>query len=95
MRRIKWNILGMCEVRWKGEGYVNTVNGNRFYYAGKDDVAQSGIGVLVTASMKQHTKSFLPVSARQINNYQIKWKIIKHQYNTNIRTESRQPRQRS
>lgn len=37
MKRMKWNIFGTSEARWKGEGYIDTDSVNRLYYSGKNE----------------------------------------------------------
>lgn len=41
-------------MRWFDQGCIDTANGDAFYYSGKDNGdAQSSVGVLVTAGIKQ------------------------------------------
>lgn len=63
MYRMKWDILGMSEVRWKGEGVIDTSNGNKLFYSG-GDLTQHGVAILVAEENKNMVKSFLPISER-------------------------------
>lgn len=78
MERMKWDVLGMSEVRWKGEGHISTTNGNRFYYSGGDQ-AQNGVGILISKNLTQYIKSFLPVNDRIVL-----IKISGHPFDTNL-----------
>ena len=63
MKRMGWDILGMSEVRWTGEGSTHTEDGSQFFYSG-GDIARHGVGILVTTTITQHVKGFFPVSDR-------------------------------
>ena len=35
MNRYRWNILGLCEVRWKNIGETTTLEGHKLYFSGR------------------------------------------------------------
>ena len=47
MDRYKWSILGLCEMRWKKSGEIQTDWGHRVYFSGKEDKHEQGVGFLV------------------------------------------------
>ena len=47
MEMYHWNILGLIETRWKNEGETTTNEGHMFYYSGKDDNHEHGVGFLI------------------------------------------------
>lgn len=63
MERMNWDVLGMSEVRWKGEGVIDTAKGNTLFFSGGDS-SQHGVGILISAKNIKCVKSFLPLSER-------------------------------
>ncbi|KAK3800733.1 hypothetical protein RRG08_003138 [Elysia crispata] len=64
MERIKLNILGICEHRWKGQGHLTTPKGGKFIYSAREQPGHSGVGILLE---KETTKSLIgynPISDR-------------------------------
>ena len=47
MNIYRWNILGLCEVRWKSIGETSTQEGHTLYYSGRDDKQEQGVGFLI------------------------------------------------
>ena len=47
MERYRWNILGLCEIRWKGFGETLTREGHKLYYSGSDLKHEHGVGFLI------------------------------------------------
>ena len=39
-----WNILGLCEVRWKNFGEMSTDDRNKVYFSGEEDRHEYGVG---------------------------------------------------
>lgn len=60
---MKWDILGMNDVRLMGQGIIMTDIKNTFYYSGDNTTAQQEVGILLTTQVNQHVKGFLPVTA--------------------------------
>ena len=46
MERYRWNILGLCEMRWKNFGETTT-EGHKVFFSGKEDKQEHGVGFLV------------------------------------------------
>lgn len=53
LKRMNWDVLGMNEVRWMKQGYLNVEGENLFLYSGNDQ-AQYVIGVLIVKGMTVH-----------------------------------------
>ena len=64
MKRYEWNILGICEVRWKNFGETTTQEGHKFYYSGREDVHQHGVGILVHKDSADAVMGCRPISSR-------------------------------
>ena len=47
MDRHRWNILGLCEMRWKNFGETTTVEGHQVFFSGKENKHEHGVGFLV------------------------------------------------
>ena len=47
MNRYHWNIVGLCEMRWKNFGEVSTDDGHKIYFSGEEDRHEYGVGFLV------------------------------------------------
>ena len=45
MDRYRWNILGLCEMRWKNFGKT-TEEGHKVFFSGKEDKHEHGVGFL-------------------------------------------------
>ncbi len=56
MGRYRWNILGLSEVRWKNIEESLTDEGHKFYFSGKEDKHEHGVGLLIH---KDKTKSMV------------------------------------
>ena len=61
MNRYHWNLLGLCEMRWKSIGETTTV-----YYSGKQDSHTEGVGFLVHKDITNTVMECRPVSSRII-----------------------------
>ena len=46
MDRHRWNILGLCEMRWKNFGETTTEEGHKVFFSGKEDKHEHGVGFL-------------------------------------------------
>ena len=66
IQRYKWNILGLCEVRWKNRGEITTLEGHKFYYSGKEDKHEQGVGFLVQKDIANTVMGCQPISSRLI-----------------------------
>ena len=62
MERLKINILGLSEVRWKGAGETTTGE-SKFYYSGGED-HERGVGIILDEEASKSVKGYWAVSDR-------------------------------
>lgn len=67
-RNYKLEVLGICEIRWKGSGERRTSTGEYLLYSGKPEgeTHHSGVGFMLTRATKQCLLDWQPVSDRII-----------------------------
>ena len=61
MDRYRWNILGLCEMRWKTFGETTTEEGHQVFFSGKDK-HEHGVGFLVHKDIVNTVMGCRPVS---------------------------------
>ncbi|CAG4920088.1 unnamed protein product [Colias eurytheme] len=61
---LKWDIIGLSEVRREGEDTLTLKSGNLFYHREGDQKSQGGIGFLVNKSLANNISEIGSVSAR-------------------------------
>ena len=66
MDRYRWNILGLCEMRWKNFGETTTEEGHKVFFCGKKDKHTHGTGFLVHKDIMNTVMGCRPVSSRLI-----------------------------
>ena len=66
MKRYRWNILGLCEVRWKSIGETSTQEGHKLYFSGRDDKHEQGVGFLIYKNTVNCVMGCRPISSRLI-----------------------------
>ena len=66
MDRYRWNILGLCEMRWKNFGETTTEEGNKVFFSGKEVIHEHGVGFLVHKDIVDTVMGCRPVSSRLI-----------------------------
>ena len=66
MDRYRWNILGLCEIRWKTFGEATTEEGHEIFFSGKEDKHEHGVGFLVHKDIMNIVMGCRPVSSRLI-----------------------------
>ena len=66
MNNYKWDILGLCEMRWKNFGETSTDEGHMIYFSGREDTHEQGVGFLVHKNNIHSIMSCRPVSSRLI-----------------------------
>ena len=66
MYRYRWNILELCEMRWKNFGETVTEEGHKVFSSGKEDKHENGVGFLVHKNIVNTVKGCRPVSSRLI-----------------------------
>lgn len=66
MSRYRWNIIGLCEMRWKNFGETSTDEGHKIYFSGKPDKHVHGVGFLVHKSIVNTVMGCRPITERFI-----------------------------
>ena len=66
MRRYRWSVLGLCEVRWRNFGETTTQDGHKLYFSGKEDRHENGVGFLVHKDTVNTVMGCQPFSSRLI-----------------------------
>ena len=66
MKRYQWNILGLCEVRWKNFGETSTPEGHKLFFSGREDRHEYGVGFLIHKDTVNAIMGCRPVSSRLI-----------------------------
>ena len=66
MRRYRWSVLGLCEVRWRNFGETTTQDGHKLYFSGKEDRHENGVGFLVHKDTVNTVMGCQPISSRLI-----------------------------
>ena len=64
MSRYRWNISGLCEVRWKNFGEPSTQEGHELHFSGKEDKHEQGVGFIVYKDFVNTAMGCDPVSSR-------------------------------
>ena len=67
MSRYHWNIVGLCEMRWKNFGEMSTYDGHKVYFSGEEDRHWYGVGDLVHKDVADAVLGCRPVSSRLIS----------------------------
>ncbi|XP_064076267.1 craniofacial development protein 2-like [Vanessa tameamea] len=62
--KIRWHILGLCEVRREGEDTVTLESGHLMYFREGDQQSQGGVGFLVNKSLADNVTEISSVSNR-------------------------------
>ena len=60
MDRYRWNILGLCKMKWKNFGETTTEEGSNVFFSGKEDQHEHGKDIMNTVM------GCRPVSSRLI-----------------------------
>ena len=66
MDRYRWNIIGLCEMRWKYFGETTTEEGHEVFFSGKENKHEHGVGFLVHKDIVNTLMGCRPVSSRLI-----------------------------
>ena len=67
MDRLKWNVLGISELRWKGVGEITSEEGHKIWYAGERNKHELGVGILVNKNTVAAVSEYKPISSRIIS----------------------------
>lgn len=62
--KIRWHILGLCEVRREGEDTITLESGHLMYFREGDQQSQGGVGFLVNKSLADNVVEVSSVSNR-------------------------------
>ena len=62
--QVRWNILGICEMRFKSFGETTTEEGHKVSFSGKEDKHEHGIGFLVHKDIMNTVTGCRPVTIR-------------------------------
>ena len=66
MKRYRWNILGLCEVRWKNFGETSTPEGHKLFFSGHEDRHEHEVGFFIHKDTVNTIMGCRPVSSRLI-----------------------------
>ena len=66
MKRYRWNIFGLFEVRWKNFGETSTAEGHKLFFSGREDRHEHGVGFLIHKDTVNAIMGCRPVSSRLI-----------------------------
>ena len=66
MSRYHWNIVRLCEMRWKNYGEMSTDYGHKVYFSGEEGKHEYGVGFLVHKDVVDAVSGYQPVSSRLI-----------------------------
>ncbi|KAL1447418.1 hypothetical protein WDU94_003530 [Cyamophila willieti] len=58
LEKINWDIIGLCEVRRKGEERLELNSGHIFYYRGTEKGGHNGVGFIVNRKYKNNILEF-------------------------------------
>ena len=67
LKRYKWDIIGLAEMRWTGFGETNSEDGHKIYYSGEEKQHKYGVGFIVRKETTGYIMSCTPVSSRIIS----------------------------
>ena len=67
MSRYHWNIVGLCEMRWKNFGEVSTDDVHKVYFSGEEGKHEYGVGFLVHKDVVGAVLGCQPLSSRLIS----------------------------
>ena len=66
LKEYRWNVIGLSETRWTGNGEWRTGNGNVLYYAGEENRHERGVGFLVHKDTVKHVIEYEAINSRLI-----------------------------
>jgi exonuclease III len=67
LKRYRWDIIGLAEVRWLGFGETATDEGHKIWYSGEDSKHRHGVAFIVRKEVVNSVISCTPVSSRLIS----------------------------
>ena len=66
MKRYRWDILGLCVVRWKNFGETSTPEGHKLYFSDSEVRHEHGVGFPIYKDTVNAIMGCRPVSSRLI-----------------------------
>ena len=63
----RWDIIGLCEVRWTGFGEITTEEGHKLWYSGDEKNHKYGVAFIVRKEILGCVISCTPISSRIIS----------------------------
>ena len=67
MDKYHWNILGLCEMRWKTFGEMSTDDRHKVYFGGEEVRQEYGVGFFVQRDIVSAVLGYRPASSRLIS----------------------------
>lgn len=67
LKRYRWDIVGLAEVRWTGFGETTTDEGHKIWFSGKETKHEHGVAFIVRKEVVGTVISCTPVSSRLIS----------------------------
>ena len=67
MKRLDWDVIGLAELRWKGQGTLDLDDGCKILFSGAKDQGQAGVGFLLNDSAYRSMLSSDAVNERIIS----------------------------
>ncbi|XP_053376798.1 craniofacial development protein 2-like [Mercenaria mercenaria] len=64
MKRYRWNILRLSEVRWRNFGETTSDEGHKFYFSGREDKHEHCVGFLIHKDTAKVVLWCHPISSR-------------------------------
>ncbi|XP_072395243.1 uncharacterized protein [Diabrotica undecimpunctata] len=64
LKHVKWYIIGISEVKRRGEDQIKLKSGNIFHYKGETESTTGGIGLLVHKKLQKNIQSIDCISPR-------------------------------
>ncbi len=67
MNRLGWDIVGLAELRWKGQCVLNLKDGCKILFSGANEQGQAGVGFVLSDNAYQSMLSFHAINERIIS----------------------------
>ncbi|KAG7308870.1 hypothetical protein JYU34_006132 [Plutella xylostella] len=64
VKNVKWDVIGLSEVRRRGENLMTLSNGDMFFHRGHEDSSYGGVGFLISRKICPDIKNVNSVSPR-------------------------------
>ena len=60
LQRLKWDVVGLAELRWKDQGVLDLYDGCKIIFSGASEQGQAGVGFLLSDTAYRSVISFNP-----------------------------------